>query len=106
MAPTSPYANNIKLTLTDEICVSKYGFGGVDFTKPPSVQVEGNCVKDSTTWDNRRSGSHNWDGVTARGNSYGRWLWVSHDSSSKLVWQGSSWNVYAYKKVHPQGYPI
>ena len=105
MAPTSPYAKNIRLTLSDEICVSKYGFGDVSFTKPPGVAEEGSCVSDSTTFDGR-SGSHNWDGVTARGNKYGRWLWVSHASSSKLAWQGASWTVFAYKRVHPQGYPV
>lgn len=94
------------MSLTNTLCVSKYGFGGYDFTKPPQVSIEGDCATDTTPVENFRSINHNWDGLTVRGNSYGRWLWMSHQSAAKLTWNNSSWNVAAFQKVHPQGYPI
>jgi hypothetical protein len=102
VGPTA--VGSVRMSLTDVICFSKYGVGDIS-TGGPSLTQQGNCASDQTAAaTDSRSVSNNLDGLVARGNSYGRWLWVSHSAVGKLTYYSSGYSVEAYKRVTPIGY--
>ena len=99
-----PHAYTWKLTLQDTICASKYGIGDISFSGPPGVSQEGNCFSVETDGDaNDRQIIHDLDGAVARGNSYGRWLWVSHTSGASMKYGATKAFTEAYRKSTPVG---
>lgn len=95
------------LSISDEICFSKYGFGGVSVSggglAPGGLGTETGCSSGSASSSWGQS-SFTWDHgqVVGRGNPYGRWLWVRHSMAGTMC-MGNCYDIYAYRRSSPIG---
>jgi hypothetical protein len=102
--PIAP--GNIQMRLHSEICFSQYGFGSVSVGGGIglSAGTESSCA--SGDFDGRSDVRHvtvDHGSIVGRGNSYGRWLWVSHKVTGVMRLYDKWYTVEAYRRTGPTG---